>query len=101
MTDTGRDDIVLSPLPLHHHPHSFDVVAGKAPIAVRVEKTPWAIDTVSDPSATLKALPAAREAAMSRLYGGIHYPMANNNGAALGRCIGEKVIERIKTRAPA
>lgn len=44
---------------------------------------------------------AAKEAAMSRLYGGIHYPMAINHGTELGRCIGEKVIERIKTRAPA
>ncbi len=44
---------------------------------------------------------AAKEAAMSRLYGGIHYPMAVTNGADLGRCIGEKVVARIKTRASA
>ena len=31
---------------------------------------------------------AAEEAAMSRLYGGIHYPFANTNGLAQGRCIG-------------
>jgi hypothetical protein len=44
---------------------------------------------------------AAQEAAISRLYGGIHYPMAVDHGAELGRCIGEKVIARVKTRAPA
>ena len=42
---------------------------------------------------------AADEAAMSRLYGGIHYPMANENGKAVGRCIGRLVLERLRTRA--
>ena len=41
---------------------------------------------------------AAAEAAMSRLYGGIHYPMGNENGAAQGRCIGRKVLQRVHTR---
>ena len=31
---------------------------------------------------------AAEEAGMSRLYGGIHYPIAIENGLAQGRCIG-------------
>jgi membrane-associated phospholipid phosphatase len=31
---------------------------------------------------------AAEEAALSRLYGGIHFPAANINGLAQGRCIG-------------
>jgi hypothetical protein len=42
---------------------------------------------------------AADEAALSRLYGGIHYPMSNENGKALGRCIGQTVLQRLKTRA--
>jgi hypothetical protein len=42
---------------------------------------------------------AADEAAESRLYGGIHFPMGNENGKALGRCVGRKVIERLHTRA--
>lgn len=41
---------------------------------------------------------AAAEAAMSRLYGGIHYPMGNENGAAQGRCIGRRILQRIHTR---
>lgn len=36
---------------------------------------------------------AAEEAAMSRLYGGIHFPSANNNGIAQGRCIGQYAVE--------
>jgi hypothetical protein len=42
---------------------------------------------------------AADEAAASRLYGGIHYRMANENGKALGRCIGRVVLNRLRTRA--
>ncbi|MFN0178900.1 MAG: vanadium-dependent haloperoxidase [Gemmatimonadales bacterium] len=41
---------------------------------------------------------AADEAAMSRLYGGIHYPMAITHGNAMGRCIGERVVTRLQTR---
>ncbi|GAB3017661.1 hypothetical protein GCM10027185_12780 [Spirosoma pulveris] len=39
---------------------------------------------------------AASEAAISRLYGGIHYRDAIENGQAQGKAIGEFVIERLK-----
>src|SRR5437899_4763617 len=42
---------------------------------------------------------AAEEAARSRLYGGLHYPVSLKNGTAQGECIAHKVVERIKTRA--
>lgn len=38
---------------------------------------------------------AADEAGLSRIYGGIHYQVANTAGGELGRCIGDKVIDRI------
>lgn len=38
---------------------------------------------------------AAAEAAMSRLYGGIHYRFDNDNGAASGKRIGELIVTRI------
>lgn len=41
---------------------------------------------------------AAEEAAISRLYGGIHFPAANMNGLLQGRCVGGHVL-RLKTRA--
>lgn len=41
---------------------------------------------------------AAIEAAQSRLYGGIHYPMGRDAGKVQGACIGEKVLERLRTR---
>ena len=37
---------------------------------------------------------AADEAGVSRIYGGIHYPTANSNGQALGRCIAERILAR-------
>lgn len=39
---------------------------------------------------------AAEEAAISRLYGGIHYRDAIDNGLVQGRGVGEKVLEKIK-----
>lgn len=41
---------------------------------------------------------AADQAAMSRLYGGIHYPMGNEFGKALGRCVAQLTLERLRTR---
>jgi hypothetical protein len=43
---------------------------------------------------------AAEEAALSRLYGGIHYRMAADRGVEQGRGVGNLHTERIETRAP-
>jgi hypothetical protein len=44
---------------------------------------------------------AAAEAAISRLYAGIHYRMAIEEGSTQGRRVGENVVRRIRTRATA
>lgn len=41
---------------------------------------------------------AASEAAISRLYGGIHYRRAIEQGSAQGKRVGALVVERIRTR---
>jgi hypothetical protein len=41
---------------------------------------------------------AAAEAAISRLYGGIHYRQAIEEGVKQGRKVGELVVARVKTR---
>ncbi|MBW3546024.1 MAG: vanadium-dependent haloperoxidase, partial [Bacteroidetes bacterium] len=41
---------------------------------------------------------AAEEAAISRLYGGIHYMPAITEGVKQGQAVGELVVNRIKTR---
>lgn len=38
---------------------------------------------------------AAAEAAVSRLYGGIHFRFDNLNGLATGQCIGQKILDRV------
>jgi hypothetical protein len=44
---------------------------------------------------------AAEEAAISRLYGGIHYRMAAERGTEQGRAVGGLTVERVETRVPA
>jgi hypothetical protein len=41
---------------------------------------------------------AAAEAAMSRLYGGIHYRMAIEEGVTQGRRVGRLVVRKVRTR---
>jgi membrane-associated phospholipid phosphatase len=38
---------------------------------------------------------AAAEAAVSRLYGGIHFAFDNNDGLSSGRCIGQAIHDRV------
>jgi membrane-associated phospholipid phosphatase len=38
---------------------------------------------------------AAAEAAVSRLYAGIHYRFDNHNGLAQGRCVGQVIVDRV------
>jgi hypothetical protein len=41
---------------------------------------------------------AAEEAAISRMYGGIHYRPAVERGMVEGRALGEFIVKKIKTR---
>ena len=43
---------------------------------------------------------AAEEAAISRLYGGIHYMPAIENGIVQGRAIGSFILKEVETRIP-
>jgi hypothetical protein len=38
---------------------------------------------------------ASAEAAISRLYGGIHYSFDNNDGLGCGQCIGQAINDRV------
>lgn len=51
------------------------------------------------PPRSYKSLSVARkEVAMSRVYGGIHYMNAVQDGLVQGQCIGNRVLQRLKTR---
>jgi hypothetical protein len=41
---------------------------------------------------------ASAEAAVSRMYGGIHYKPACDNGVTQGRALGNYIVEKVKTR---
>jgi hypothetical protein len=41
---------------------------------------------------------AAAEAAISRLYGGIHYEFDNDEGLVTGHCIGQSFLDRVRFR---
>ena len=43
-------------------------------------------------------LPSADQPAVSRLFGGIHYPMAIEFGMDQGDALGALVVERLQTR---
>ena len=42
---------------------------------------------------------AAAEAAVSRLYGGIHFSFDNNHGLASGQCIGQAILDRVQFKS--
>jgi hypothetical protein len=44
----------------------------------------------------LTVVGAAEEAAVSRLYGGIHYATGNDGGLDQGRCIGRAIVARLR-----
>jgi len=41
---------------------------------------------------------AANEAAMSRVYAGIHYPFSVQNGLKQGDCVGQSIVDHIQLR---
>jgi hypothetical protein len=41
---------------------------------------------------------AAAEAAVSRLYGGIHFAFDNDDGLDSGQCIGQAITDRVRFR---
>ncbi len=42
---------------------------------------------------------AANEAAISRMYGGIHYRIGIENGLEQGRCVGDQVLDNVLLRS--
>ena len=54
---------------------------------------------VGQPARAFKNFSAARdEVAISRIYAGVHYFPAVYDGLTQGQCIGQRVLDRVKTR---
>ncbi len=91
------------PFPEYSSGHS--VISGAAVEVLRktlgdtlafVDSTQVDIGQPPRPFASFTA--ALNEVAISRVYGGIHYMRAVLDGMVQGQCIGDRVLERLKTR---
>lgn len=94
--DPGWGDplpLVTPPFPEYTSGHSVQSAAAAAVLTARFGVVPF-VDHTHDargfaPRAFASFEDAAAEAAISRLYGGIHYRAAIERGLTQGRCIGE------------
>jgi hypothetical protein len=94
--------IVTPPFPEHPSGHSGQSAAAATVLTALLGPVPFedstnlALGHAARRFGSFEA--AADEAAQSRLLGGIHYHIGNENGKALGRCVGRLVLERLRTR---
>ena len=94
------------PFPEYTSGHSV-ISAAAATALTDLYGDPFAFNDTSEVEFGLPARPfasfneAAEEAAISRLYGGIHYPMAIEHGLDQGRGVGNLVADRLQTRTSA
>lgn len=90
--------IPTPPFPEYPAGHATQSAAAAAVLAARLGDGPF-IDSTSvalghPPRRYPTFTAAAAEAAVSRLYGGIHFPTGNEAGRVLGACVGRAVAER-------
>jgi len=92
------DPVITPPFPEYPSGHSTEIGAAAAVLTGIFGDNYLLIDRTQErlgfaPRVYPSFDAAAEEAAMSRLYGGIHFRSANEAGLAQGRCIGSKVME--------
>ncbi len=91
--------IPTPPFPEYPSGHSTQSAAAATTIAALIPDGPFTDSTsislghAARRFATFRE--AANEAGRSRIYGGIHFPVGDLSGRALGTCIGEKVAARL------
>jgi hypothetical protein len=92
--------------PFPEYPSGHSTLSGAAAevlIQLLGDSTAFVDSTQVDigaPARSYRSFSHARdEVAVSRVYGGIHFMPAVINGMTQGRCIGQRVIARMKTRA--
>ncbi len=99
-------DPVLQTPPFPEYPSGHSVISmasaavltsmyGEAFAYTDNTEKPYGVDNRSYPS----FYAAASEAAISRLYGGIHFREAIENGSALGKEIGDYIVQKISLKA--
>ena len=91
------DPVITPPFPEYPSGHSTEIGAAAAVLTALFGDNYLLVDRTQErlgfaPRVYPSFDAAAEEAAMSRLYGGIHFRSANEAGLAQGRCIGSKVM---------
>lgn len=96
-TPAPTDPVITPPFPEYPSGHSTEIAAAAAVLTglfgdnyVLVDRTQERLGFAPRVFPSFDA--AAEEAAMSRLYGGIHFRSGNEAGLAQGRCIGKRVM---------
>lgn len=99
---TWRPLIATPPFPEYTSGHSVQSGATNVVLAALFGDGPFVDSTHAArglaPRAFDSLTAAFEEAAISRLYGGIHYPMGIDDGVPQGRCIGQAVLDGVQTR---
>ncbi len=94
---TVTDPVETPPFPEYPSGHSVEAGAAATVLAERFGEAYTFTDHTNDrlgmaPRTFPSFWAAAEEAAVSRLYGGIHYRSANERGLDQGRCVAERVL---------
>jgi membrane-associated phospholipid phosphatase len=103
--DTTWEPLIPTP-PFPEYPSGHSTVSAAAATVLTSVLGNGAFDdstglTIGNPVRRFDSFDAAaREAGMSRIYAGIHFPYGNVGGRELGECVGGKVIERLGTQGP-
>jgi hypothetical protein len=102
MDSTWEPLIPTPPFPEYPSGHSTQSAAAATVLTALIGNVPFEDSTSISIGHSVRHFDsfnaAADEAGISRIYGGIHFPTGNEGGKALGRCIGEKVIERFRAK---
>jgi membrane-associated phospholipid phosphatase len=92
------DPVITPPFPEYPSGHSTEIAAAAAVLGALFGEDYLVIDRTQErlgfePRVFDSFAAVAEEAALSRLYGGIHFRSGNEGGLAQGRCIGQRVLE--------
>ncbi len=92
--------IPTPPFPEYPAGHSTQSAAAATVMTALLGSLPFADSTSVSLGHAVRTFPsflaASAEAGMSRIYGGIHFPAGDTNGAVLGACVGDRVMQRIR-----
>jgi len=101
VADSTWEPLIPTP-PFPEYPSGHSTVSAAAATVLAAELGDIAFDdstgvTIGNPVRRFDSFTAAaREAGLSRIYGGIHFSYGNLGGRALGACVGTKVVERLR-----